>query len=112
MPPLVTFARSLALTFAHLTPEERSAKVQAYLLVGAPGRGAVPLNDEAALVLRNYERLQAGAPGASLLCREPLPRSTEEHCRQIAPPEKELLRAKRKASALLRWQRRREAAGR
>jgi hypothetical protein len=100
MPSLVTFARSLALTFAHLTPAERSAKIQDYLLVGVPGRGAVPMHDEAALVLRNYERLQAGALGAALLCREPLSRSTEERQTKAA-------RTKRRA--LLRWKRSRKA---
>jgi hypothetical protein len=110
MPPLVDFARSLALTFARLTPKERGAKIQAYLLVGVPGRGAVPMTDEAALVLRNYERLQAGTPGSALLSRKELPRSTDR-CRDTAPQAK-ASRAKRRASALLRWQRRREVADR
>jgi hypothetical protein len=107
MPPLVDFARSLALTFFRLTPEERSRKIQAYLLVGAPGRGAVALTDEAALVLRNYERLRAGAPAYRLIPRSDLPRSRDK-ARCMTKPETAASREKRRRAALARWQRRRD----
>jgi hypothetical protein len=102
MPPLVDFARSLALTFFRLTPEERSRKIQAYLLVGAPGRGAVPMTDEAALVLRNYERLRAGVPACVLLSGRAVTRTSET---QDAKAKQRRSRVMLKA-----WQRRKAAA--
>jgi hypothetical protein len=101
MPPLVTFARSLALTFARLTPEERSAKIQAYLLAGVPGRGSVALTDEARTVLRNFEQLSAGVPGAALIPKKELPRCRE----QSEAPQGEAARKRRSRSMLKVWRR-------
>jgi hypothetical protein len=106
MPLLVDFARSLALTFYRLPPEERSQKIQSYLLVGAPGRGAVPMTAEAALVLRNYERLRAGATGAALLCRKELPRRREKG----DAPQDKAARQRRSCVMLKAWQRRKASS--
>lgn len=106
-PPLVTFARSLALTFARLTPEERrSAKIQAYLLVGVPGRGSVALTDEARTVLRNFEQLSAGVPGAALIPKKELPRCRE----QSEAQQGEAARKRRSRTMLKVWRRRKVSA--
>lgn len=105
MTPLVDFARSLALTFAHLTPEDRSSRIQSYLLLGVPHRGAVPMTDEAAHVLRTFERLRAGAPAHRLIAKKELPR-----CRERAAPQDKAAKELRSRSMVKAWQRRRATA--
>ncbi len=106
MTPLVDFARSLALTFAYLAPEDRSQRIQDYLLYGVPHRGAVPMTDEAAHVLRTFERLQAGVPAHRLIAKKELPRC-REHGEALQAVD---VRKRRSRSMLKVWRRRKTSA--
>jgi len=106
----VIYARAVALTLARLTPELRREKLAAYLSLGIPPRGAVPVTSEAETILQTFEKLRAGVPPHVLIPRPTLPRSDERSCRRVRKHRDSAATKRRKhAAAVRRWQSRRES---